>query len=94
MQKQACITKHHVQKKIQANLENTKHDVQMMLMEFEIISNLFVYIKIQQEIHREASVRSRLEKDMEALRQEKSCLNGELHVSTIFRILYIFENLE
>ena len=92
MQKQAFISKHHVQKKIQANLENTKHDVQMMLM--GLISNFFVFIKIQQEIHREASVRSRLEKDMEAIRQEKSRLNGQLHVSTIFRILYICENLE
>ena len=92
MQKQACIFKHHVQKKIQANLENTKHDVQMMLM--GLISNFFVFIKIQQEMHREASVRSRLEKDTEALRQEKSRLNGELHVSTIFRIFYIFEKLK
>merc|ERR1712098_939555 len=36
-------------------------------------------IEIQQEIHREASVRNKLEKDMEALRQEKSRMNDELH---------------
>merc|ERR1711915_907805 len=36
-------------------------------------------MEIQQEIHREASVRNRLEKDMEALRQDKTRLNDDIH---------------
>ena len=41
-----------------------------------------VLLQIQQEIYREAEVRGRLEKEMEAVRREKKQLAEQNHVST------------
>lgn len=71
-------------KKVQNEMDDTRILLEEQNEKNDLLERKFrkvdsELIEIQQEIHREASVRSRLEKDMEALRQEKSRLNGELH---------------
>merc|ERR1711915_1112665 len=61
-------------KKVQNEMDDTR-----ILLEGKFRKVDAELMEIQQEIHREASVRNRLEKDMEALRQDKTRLNDDIH---------------
>merc|ERR1719481_656511 len=71
-------------KKVQNEMDDTRILLEEQNEKNDLLERKFrkvdsELIEIQQEIHREASVRNKLEKDMEALRQEKSRMNDELH---------------
>merc|ERR1712142_822681 len=71
-------------KKVQNEMDDTRILLEEQNEKNDLLERKFrkvdsELIEIQQEIHREASVRNKLEKDMEALRLEKSRMNDELH---------------
>ena len=53
----------------------------------QIIDFIHIFKQIQQEILREANIRSLLEKDMDVLRHEKARLTDDIHVIIIIFII-------
>merc|ERR1711915_1142241 len=71
-------------KKVQNEMDDTRILLEEQNEKNDLLERKFRKVdaelmEIQQEIHREASVRNRLEKDMEALRQDKTRLNDDIH---------------